>query len=494
MKQLTELDSWIALKKHAESMQFSTLCDLHQTMPSRQKQLTVTTCNIDIDFSNQRINDSTLELLITLANERELQEKIMHLMQGNTVNPDENRPALHTALRTQSLEPIIVNGQDIIPDILNTREIMRLLSEQIRNGLWTGFSGKPITDIVNVGIGGSDLGAKLCVNALTDYAAKHLNYHFISDADPYAFSSAVMHLKPETTLFIISSKSFTTEETLYNTQKAIEWLGKETPIGNHMIAITAHRERAQRLGISHILPIWDWIGGRYSACSAINLITAIAIGFEQFEELLIGANAMDQHFQHAEFTINLPVLLGLIGIWNTNFLSIHTLLLLTYSKYLEFFVPYIQQLDMESNGKSFNNQGRAVNHMTSPIIWGGLGNQAQHSYYQLLCQGTHKVAVDFITLKTHENELIHDMYMAKKWILTHGISDETNPKGYIPGNTPLNHINLVNCSPASIGSLIALYEHKIYVQSVIWDINPFDQPGVDSAKRAVAAKTKETYF
>jgi len=232
------------------------------------------------------------------------------------------------------------------------------------------------------------------------------------------------------------------------------------------------------------LPIWEWVGGRYSACSAINLITAIAIGFEQFSEFLLGANKMDRHFQETPLQANLPVMLGLLGIWNTNFLSIQNLLILTYSTYLEYFVPYIQQLDMESNGKSIDNQGRSVNHNTSPIVWGGLGNRAQHSYYQLLCQGTHKVSLDFITLKTNEDQLIHEMCMTKKHVLTHGIIQENKPEGYIPGNTPLNHITLTNCSPASIGELIGLYEHKIYVQSVIWNINPFDQPGVESSKQS----------
>lgn len=487
MKQLTELNSWIALKEHAQSMQFSTLADLHRTDASRQQNSTFSAHNIKLDYSNQRLNDTTLELLFALANERNLQEKIHGLMRGDLVNPSEKRPALHTALRTQDTHPIMVDGQNIIPDILQTLDRMRAISDQIRAGLWLGFSKEPITDIVNIGIGGSDLGPRFCINALSQYTSKNLRYHFISDVDPDAFSSAVEHLKPETTLFIVSSKSFTTIETLYNTKKAIAWFGKNHSIHNHFIAITAHKEKAQHYGIHHILPLWDWVGGRYSACSAINLITAIAIGFEQFTQLLIGANKMDRHFHDAEFACNLPVLLALIGLWNTNFLFIHNLLILTYSKYLEYFVPYIQQLDMESNGKSINNQDRAVNYNTGPIVWGGLGNRAQHSYYQLLCQGTHKVTLDFITLKTNENELIHDMYMAKKNVLTNGVNEENNPDGYIPGNTPLNHITLTDCSPLTLGALIALYEHKIYVQSVIWDINPFDQPGVESAKRRIGS-------
>jgi glucose-6-phosphate isomerase len=485
MDNLTELASWNALKEHSLSMQLSTLNDLHEASESRQQQYTITSKHITLDYSNQRFNETTLERLFALANERDLSEKIHRLMQGDIVNLSEKKPALHTALRVMNDQPILVDGQNIIPDILQTRKKIHAICEKIRSGHWLGFSGKPITAIVNIGIGGSDLGPRFCMNALSEFVENSLSYHFISDVDPNAFSNAVTHLKPETTLFIISSKSFTTQETLYNTKKAIAWLGKNHPIDSHLIAVTAHKERAQKYGITHILPIWDWVGGRYSACSAVNLITAIAIGFEQFTQLLLGANDMDNHFRTASFENNLPVILALFGIWNINYLSTHNLLILTYSKYLEYFVPYIQQLDMESNGKSIDNRGRAVNHNTGPIVWGGLGNQAQHSYYQLLCQGTHKVTLDFITLKSHENELIHEMYMAKKWVLTHGIIDEKNPNQYIPGNIPLNHLSLTDCSPATIGALIALYEHKVYTQSVIWDINPFDQPGVESAKRVI---------
>lgn len=483
MKLLTELNSWKDLNNHARAMQLTTLSALHQSDTRRQQEFTFTQNNISMDLSNQRLTAVTLRLLLTLAQDRHLPIKINNLFTGKKVNFSENRPALHTALRIQDEEPILVDGHNIVPDILQTRANMRQLCEQIRSGHWLGHTGKPIVDIVNIGIGGSDLGPKFCINALKKYINKNLGYHFISDVDPNAFADVVENLNPETTLFIISSKSFTTKETLYNAKKAIDWLGKIQCINQHVIAVTANTEKARAYGIQTIFPIWEWVGGRYSACSAINLITAIAIGFEQFDQLLLGANQMDRHFHDTEFNSNLPVLLALVGIWNINFLHIQNLLILTYSKYLEYFVPYIQQLDMESNGKSIDTQGRGLNYSTGPIIWGGLGNQAQHSYYQLLCQGTHKVTLDFITLKTHENDLIHEMYMAKKNILTYGVNEENKPNEFIPGNTPLNHIYLTNCSPISIGELIALYEHKIYVQSVIWDINPFDQPGVGSAKR-----------
>jgi len=372
-------------------------------------------------------------------------------------------------------------------DIIATRHAMQRIVEQIRTKQWSGFSGKPLTDIVNIGIGGSDLGPRFCLTALTEHTSPDFNYHFISDADPASFHQVVSKLNPETTLFIVASKSFTTPETLFNARKAMAWIGHQHS-DRHFIAVTANIALANQFGIKHVLPVWSWIGGRYSFCSAINLITAIAIGFEQFNQLLAGSNSMDEHFLTSEFSNNLPVLMALIGIWNNNFLNIHNLLLLTYARQLEQFVPHIQQLDMESNGKSIDNHGKSVNHATGPIIWGGLGNQAQHSYYQLLCQGTHKVTLDFITLNAFKNEIINDISEAKMKVLSNGINDLENPSGFIPGNVPLNHLRLNDASPFTIGALIALYEHKVYAQSVIWNINPFDQPGVESTKRAVATQ------
>ncbi|MDI9817778.1 MULTISPECIES: glucose-6-phosphate isomerase [unclassified Legionella] len=485
MKQLTEYNSWIELEKHGQSLRLATINELRSS-ESRNKLFNVGTQGIHIDFSHQRVNGTTLELLLALAAECGLQEKIKALMQGEIVNSSEARPALHTALRTLDNKPLVVNKQDIIPDILAAREKIRVISEQVRASQWLGFSGEPIKDIVNIGIGGSDLGPRFCINALSSSSADYLSYHFVSDVDPNAFSNAVHNLRPETTLFIVSSKSFTTKETLYNAKKALDWLGKPQHIDKHFIAITANVNKAKESGFTNVLPIWDWVGGRYSLCSAISLITAIAIGFEQFSQILAGANSMDKHFQEASFESNLPVLSALMGIWNNNFLHIHNLLILVYLQQLEYFVPYIQQLDMESNGKSIDKKGRAVNYATGPIVWGGLGNQAQHSYYQLLCQGTHKVASDFITVKSFKNELIHEMFEGKKRILTGGVNELTNPNGYIPGNNPLSHISLTDCSPFTLGQLIALYEHKVYTQSVIWDINTFDQPGVESAKRQQA--------
>ncbi|MBA2652898.1 MAG: glucose-6-phosphate isomerase [Tatlockia sp.] len=483
MKQLTELNSWIALEKHSNYLRLNPFNSFIKNSDSHKAQLELHSEGISIDFTQQRVNETTIELLIKLANEQSIKEKIAALIQGEKVNTSENRAALHTALRTFKKEPLIVDGHDIIPDILETREKMESISKQIRAGLWLGYSGLPIKDIVNIGIGGSDFGPRFCVNALANYTHPDLNFHFVSDADPLAFENTVSRLKPETTLFIVSSKSFTTKETLYNTQKAYAWLGNEQNIDKHFIAVTANLEKAKLFGIKNVLPIWDWVGGRYSLCSAINLITCIAIGYEHFTQLLAGANSMDEHFASKEIDENMPVIMALIGLWNINFLHIPSLLFLVYAKQLELLVPYIQQLDMESNGKSLDFLGRSVNYSTGPIVWGGLGNQAQHSYYQLLCQGTHKIAVEFISTKEFNNELINNFCTAKIDVLSKGINSVDNPNGYIPGGIPISHISLNSSSPFCLGALIALYEHKVYVQSAIWNINPFDQPGVESAKR-----------
>lgn len=470
---------WKTLEVHALSMPNKS--DPSTINPTHAKHaFHASACNIHLDFSNQHITPEILTLLIKLAHSRELHNKIDALMSGRIVNFSENKPALHTALRVSNNTPLWVNHRNIMEDILATRKQMERMVESIRENRWLGFSGKPITDIVNIGIGGSDLGPRFAINALSDYTSHAFGYYFISDADPYAFQHTVAHLNPETTLFIISSKSFTTQETLYNAKKAQAWIGPKHDQKNHFIAVTANPTKALEFGITQILPIWDWVGGRYSFCSAINLITAIAIGFESFTQILSGAEAMDQHFRNSDFAINLPVLLGLLGIWNNNFLHIHQLLILTYAQRLEQFVPYVQQLDMESNGKSIDNQGQAVAYATGPIVWGGLGNQAQHSYYQLLCQGTHRIAADFISLKAYSGQMINHMCNNKINVLTQGVHYENNS---IPGNTPINHIQISDLTPYTIGALIALYEHKIYTQSVIWNINPFDQPGVESSKR-----------
>ena len=487
MMQKIKRDCWDLLTTHAQSHYYA----FNQTGIQKQ-ELLATACQITLNYSHQSINHETLKLLINLAEACGLKEKIQALMRGDKINFSEKRPALHTALRAPDDHSLWVNSINIMQQVAHARHEMQCIVQKIRTNQWLGFSGKPITDIVNIGIGGSDLGPRFCLKAFAPIISKERCYHFISDVDPSSFEQTLTALNPETTLFIVASKSFTTQETLHNAYKAIQWLGNKAHLATNCIAITAHVEKAHQFGIKTVLPIWEWVGGRFSLCSAINLITAIAIGMEPFNQLLAGAHAMDNHFHNTAFKDNLPVLFGLLGIWNNNFLNRHNLLILTYAQQLEQWVSYVQQLDMESNGKGIDNQGHRVNYATGPVIWGGLGNQAQHSYYQLLCQGTHKVTADFITLDSLDGELINEMCASKINVLTKGVLDEQNPAYEIPGNLPLNHIRLKDASPFTIGALVALYEHKVFTQSVIWDINPFDQPGVESAKRFKAKSNQIT--
>ncbi len=476
MEQLTKMNSWKKLEKLAKTY-------INQNPDT--KIYSISSDNITLDYSGQHVNPQIMDALIELAHECNLHEQINDMINGKPINNTENRPVLHTALRAPDNKVLLVNERNIIPDVVNVRNTMKLISTKVRNGEWLGYSGKPITDVVNIGIGGSMLGPFFCINALSDLVTDQLGFHFISDVDPNAFARVTTKLNPETTLFIISSKSFTTPETLSHFQKAFSWINQKQYFNRHFIAITANVKKAEEMGFETILPIWDWVGGRYSFCSAINLISCIAIGFEHFSEILVGANNMDNHFCTAHFTQNLPILLGLIGLWNINFLNINNLLVMTYSQDLQYFVPYLQQLDMESNGKSVNRQGRRIDYATGPIIWGGLGNHAQHSYYQLLCQGTNKIAADLIYLRTFDGSVINKICHAHKEVLTKGGNHSENPHSYIAGEIPLNLLCLNDCSPRTLGSLISLYEHKIFVQGVIWNINSFDQPGVESSKEIV---------
>jgi glucose-6-phosphate isomerase len=483
MSSPTQFSSWKQLEKYSELNMDNYNSRLLENNQRRANNYQGSSERIWLDYSQQCIDDEALHLLLSLAKECDLQKKINALMAGYLVNHSEHKPALHTALRTSGNEEIIVNGHNIIPDILNVREKMRIISTQVRNEEWVGYSGKPITDIVNIGIGGSFLGPQFCMSALIDFTTDKLRFHFISSIDPNEFKRVVAVLKPETTLFIIASKSFTTKETLSNMNKAIAWINQPKHLDKHLIAVTANIKKATELEIVNVIPTWSWVGGRYSSCSSINLITCLAIGYEHFSEMLSGAHEMDKHFHNQEFSQNLPVLLALLGIWNSNFLKIHNLLMLIYAYDLQQFVPYIQQLDMESNGKSIDKEGRLVNYATGPIVWGGAANQGQHSYFQLLFQGTHRVAADLISVNTFAEEPINKMCGAHQKVLSKGVNDDLY--GFRSTITPLNHISLLDCTPKTIGSLMALYEHKIFTQSVIWNINAFDQPGVELSKQII---------
>ena len=474
----TENSHWQALLSLQETL-------LAQEAASYTNKQSV--CGITLDLSRQKINQPILEELLLLAESSNLSESIESLFNGATVNYTEQRAALHTALRDPRSHGLWVDGQDLLIPISETRQRLFDIAHEIRNHSWTGVSGNPITDVVNIGMGGSDLGPRFCTQALKKFQQTPINFHFVSDADPNAFESAVEHLTPEQTLFLISSKSFTTPETLYNYQKARQWLDQELDWTRHFIAITANCERAKESGFQHILPIWLWVGGRFSVTSAMNLITAIAIGPEAFQQFLEGAYAMDCHFRNTPFYKNLPVLAALTGIWNINFLKAHQHLILTYDQALDGFVQYVQQLDMESNGKSIDIYGRPVNYSTGPVVWGGPGNQAQHSYYQLLCQGTHQIAIDLISTKDNQGSMINTLCQNKSDVLYYGVQTSHSFE-QIKGGASLTHIQLEQISPYALGALIALYEHKIFTQSVIWQINPFDQPGVETAKRFLQKK------
>ncbi len=460
---LTHRTTWKRLEEHARSLQYT----VHHNIPA-----VIESSSIILDYSHQALDATAIDLLGCLAEECQIQDWVTKLMNGSAVN--HQSPALHTALRCFDSNALWVNQVDVQQEIAAVREEMRVISEKIRAGLWLGDSGKPIANVVNLGIGGSMLGPQFCMDALADYSIDTLNFHFISDFDSAACQRVLRQLNPETTLFIVSSKSFATTETLWNAQKILEWGGYGVYSPQHFIAITANVAKANGMGFQHVLPIWPWIGGRFSVCSAINLITCIAIGYEQFFAFLRGSAAMDEHFRNTDIQHNLPIMLALLGIWNNNNLKMHNLLILTYAQSLEGFVPFLQQLEMESNGKSIDKQGREVNYATVPIIWGGSGNQAQHSYFQMLSQGTHRLSVDLISIGSLDDRVIEQHKEALFWDENIGSS----PSRYIP----CNHIQLVDNCPYSIGSLIALYEHKVFVQAILWNLNPFDQPSVERMK------------
>ncbi len=474
MMLLTQQAVWQQLEKYAQRSQFN-------PSPARQTITQLTIPELSIDFRAQRLDNTILAALFNLAEVCQVKPAIINLFSGSGVN--QQKPALHTALRCFEITAMDCQDSQVHALVHGARESMRRISEQIRRGEWLGFSDKAITDIVNIGIGGSQLGPQFCLDALQEFIHPALRFHFIADFDSSAFLRVTQALNPETTLFIVSSKSFTTPETLLNARKAFAWLGSIGAIEKQVIAITAFPDKATAKGIRHVIQLGEWVGGRYSITSAINLATCIAIGYEAFVEFLQGARAMDEHCFQADGETNLPTVFALLGIWNNNFLGIHHLVLLTYAQILQMFVAYVQQLDMERNGKSIDKQGRAVNYATGPIIWGGLGNQGQHSYFQLLCQGTHRVAIEMISVQRDVRDETQSMQQAHQEVFSEGVPADKQLGGYIPGHMPVTHVQLRDISPRSLGALVALYEHKIFIQGVIWNINSFDQPGVESFKQ-----------
>ncbi|GGK77195.1 glucose-6-phosphate isomerase [Amphritea balenae] len=505
--------AWNALTEHAKDIGQSPISKLFTSDPDRFKKLSYSAANCMLDFSKQRITQTTIEGLINLAEQQNLQQKIEALFKGDIVNPSENRPALHTALRQPEKESLIVNGTDISAEIHHSLVQMESLVDQIHNGQWRGYDGSPIKHVVNIGVGGSDLGPLMTCRALSQFAPtniRHIDLHFVSSMDGSQLAQLLDRIDPPSTLFIVSSKSFSTIDTLANSNTAREWLINASGMSielisqHHFIGITASPKKAAEWGIpeKNQLHFWDWTGGRYSMWSVIGMAIALKVGNSNFREFLAGANTMDSHFREAPLAENLPVLLAMIGIWNINFQDIHAHAILPYDGRLAHLPAYLEQLEMESNGKNVTLNGHSVDYATCPILWGEVGPNAQHAFYQLLHQGTESVMCDFIApalryqdqgeelQQQHQLALANCLAQSRLLALGDSMLDnaENSPihKRYT-GNQPSTTIMLDQLSPLSFGALIALYEHKVYVQSAIWEINPFDQWGVELGKQVATS-------
>lgn len=506
MFQPTDADVWKRLSDHYRDTQDIRLQDLFADDPGRFESMHCEGAGLLLDYSRNHVTADTLDLLVQAAEELQLPERVEELMSGAEVNTTEHRPALHTALRDFS------GGAPYQDEIRETLEHMDTFVHRVHSGVWRGATGKPITDVVNIGIGGSDLGPRMVTDALYDHWSGKLRCHFVANIDRAELERTLAGLSPESTLFIVASKSFTTLETLRNAETARAWMSgivhDETDLARHFVAVTANVDRAAAFGIDkdHVFPMWDWVGGRYSLWSAIGLPIALAVGMEQFNELRRGAYDMDEHFRTAPLKNNLPVLLGLIGIWYINYRRASTHAVLPYAQRLALFPDFLQQLTMESNGKSARLDNTAVDYITNPVVWGSVESNGQHSFHQLLHQGTHEVPVDFIATLQGGMEDEHHPWLlanclaqaralmtgksyetAKQELIDGGVPEEEAESlamhRQMPGNRPDNIILLEKISPQSLGALIALYEHRTFVQSVFWQINAFDQWGVELGKQ-----------
>ncbi|MGQ7272660.1 glucose-6-phosphate isomerase [Marinobacter sp. V034] len=510
---LTSKPEWKNLTAHQQELKNTHMRDLFEQDPQRFDRYFLKAAGISLDYSKNLIADDTMPRLTALARACDLPDKIEAMFRGDKVNNTENRPALHTALRNLSDTPIEVDGQDIMPEVRSTLARMEEFVWRIRSTQWRGFTNKPFTDVVSIGIGGSFLGPKLVSAALKPYWHGHLNCHYVANIDGSHITEVLRHINPETTLFLIQSKSFRTQETLENTKVAREWFlhngGDENLISKHFVAVTANEADAVEFGIApeNIFPMWDWVGGRYSLWSAIGLPTALTIGMENFRALLSGAHAMDQHFRTAPLEQNLPVTMAMLGVWYGNFWGADAHAILPYDHYLRGLPAHLQQLDMESNGKCVTRDGVAVDYDTGPIIWGGAGANGQHAYHQLLHQGTRLSPADFIIpMRTHNPVATHhpilfanclsqtqalmqgkNLEEAKAELRDQGLDaaaiEKLAPHKVIPGNKPSNTILFERCTPRIVGALVALYEHKTFVQGAIWDVDSFDQWGVELGKQ-----------
>lgn len=502
--QLTDLPEWHTLQDHYQALHHATLRELFANDSDRGSRLSLQVGDIYADYSKNRINDETLGALFALARVRGVESLRDAMFAGEYINTTEQRAVLHVALRNQSGQHILVDGQDIMPAIRAVLGKMADFSNKIRGGQWPGHTGKPIKNIINIGIGGSDLGPVMATTALKYYSDRNLNVAFISNVDGTHFAETVRDLDPAETLFIIASKTFTTDETMTNARSARDWLlnslQNESAVAKHFVALSTNSSEVQKFGIDtdNMFEFWDWVGGRYSLCSAIGLPVMIAIGPDNFYDMLSGFYSMDEHFRTAPLEANLPAILALIGIWYGNFFHAASEAILPYDQYLSRFPAYFQQGNMESNGKSVTKDGQTVSWQTGPVIWGEPGTNGQHAFYQLLHQGTHFIPVDFIGFKEslnpvgeHHHKLLANMIAQSQALAfgktadevrSEGVAEELAPHKVFGGNRPSNTLLVNKLTPNTLGQLIALYEHKIFVQGAIWGIDSFDQWGVELGK------------
>ena len=496
---------WRALQDHHVSMQGLNLKKLFANDPARGERMTAEAVGIYLDYSKNRVSDETLRLLVELAKQSELQARIDAMFRGEKINVTENRAALHVALRAPKGSSIVVDGKNVVPEVHTVLDKMVDFSNRVRSGQWKGHTGKRIRNVINIGIGGSDLGPVMAYEALKYYSDRAMTFRFVSNVDGTDFVEATRDLDPAETLFIVSSKTFTTLETMTNAQSARAWSlaslgGDARAVAKHFVAVSTNAQKVSEFGIdtANMFEFWDWVGGRYSMDSAIGLSTMLAIGPDHFRAMLEGFHAMDQHFRTAPFTRNLPVLMGLLAVWYNNFFGAQTVAVLPYEQYLKRFPAYLQQLTMESNGKHVTLAGSPVDYLTGPIYWGEPGTNGQHSFYQLIHQGTRLIPCDFIAFARPLNALgrHHDILLANVFAQTEALAfgktaaevkAEGTPDWLVPhrlfeGNRPSNILLLETLTPAALGKLVALYEHSVFTQGTIWQIDSFDQWGVELGK------------
>ena len=507
----TETIAWKKLELHYNEMQTASMQEMFQSDASRTEKFNLKWNDFLIDYSKNIINEETIALLLDLAEEVGLKSAINEYFDGEIINQTENRAVLHTALRAKKSAIIKVDGLNVVPEIYEVKNKIKSFTNEVVSGQRVGYTGKPFTDVVNIGIGGSDLGPAMAVEALQFYK-NHLNIHFVSNVDGDHVNEIIKKLNPETTLFVIVSKTFTTQETLTNSETIRKWFlqsANQEDVAKHFVAVSTNIEKVTEFGINpdNVFPMWDWVGGRFSLWSAVGLSISLAVGFENFDELLAGANEMDEHFKSADFDENIPVILALLSIWYNNFFGAESEALIPYTQYLQKLAPYLQQGTMESNGKSVGRDGKPVNYQTGTIIWGEPGTNSQHAFFQLIHQGTKLIPTDFIGFikplygdEDHHDKLMSNFF-AQTEALLHGKTKEQvqaefdkqglsadKAKFLLPfkvftGNKPTNTILIQKLTPKSLGSLIALYEHKIFVQGIIWNIFSFDQWGVELGKQ-----------